>query len=320
MKKKVKLFTHTDADGMGCYLVLLEENVMTYQDLEYNNVEFLDYSNVEERINKYLDNKEYLQYDETYITDLSLSKELSNKINQIADISNVFKWVDHHESSLYAKDYDWAYIKTHVGGDTSTVRGISATLLLYEDIFKEIGSHTLFNCINDWDTWQWEGSIIEGLIKDIIDLFFILGYREFIKMYLYYDNDMQEMLHSEETRALLKIYRRDKKEYINRKLNTGFITEIEGLKVFIVFADKHISELGNTICNKNKDVDIAMIVNTDNMTVSYRTIKPNIDCSEFASKFLGGGHKSASGSQFTIELRNKLYKTLADNLKGYSKK
>lgn len=320
MKKKVKLFTHTDADGMGCYLVLLEENVMTYQDLEYNNVEFLDYSNVEERINKYLDNKEYLQYDETYITDLSLSKELSNKINQIADISNVFKWVDHHKSSLYAKDYDWAYIKTHVGGDTSTVRGISATLLLYEDIFKEIGSHTLFNCINDWDTWQWEGSIIEDLIKDIIDLFFILGYREFIKMYVYYDNNMQEMLHSEETRALLRIYRRDKKEYINRKLNSGFVTEIEGLKVFVVFSDKLASELGHAICNKNKEIDIAMIVNTDNMTVSYRTIKPNIDCSEFASKFFGGGHKAASGSQFTIELRNKLYKTLADNLKDYSKK
>ena len=90
--------------------------------------------------------------------------------------------------------------------------------------------------------------------------------------------------------------------------------------MFVVFSDKLASELGHAICNKNKEIDIAIIVNTDNMTVSYRTIKQNIDCSEFASKFLGGGHKAASGSQFTIELRNKLYKTLADNLKGYSKK
>ena len=90
--------------------------------------------------------------------------------------------------------------------------------------------------------------------------------------------------------------------------------------MFVVFSDKLASELGHAICNKNKEIDIAMIVSIDNMAVSYRTIKPNINCSEFASKFLGGGHKAASGSQFTIELRNKLYKTLADNLKGYSKK
>ena len=320
MKKRVKLFTHTDADGMGCYLVLLEEKEMTYQDLENNNVEFLDYTNVEERINKYLDNKEYLQYDETYITDLSLSKEISNRIDKITDKVHAFKWVDHHESSLYAKDYDWALIKTHIGGVTSTKRGICATMLLYGDVFKEIGPHCLFDSINDWDTWQWQGSIIEDLIKKVIDLFFILGNREFIKMYVDYDNDIYEMLHSEEARALLKIYRRDKEKYIDTKLNNGFITEIEGLKVFIVFADKHVSELGSTICNSNKEIDIAMMINIDNMTVSYRSAKQNVNCLEFASKFLGGGNKSAAGSQFTIELRNKLYKTLSDNLKDYSKK
>ena len=72
--------------------------------------------------------------------------------------------------------------------------------------------------------------------------------------------------------------------------------------------------------NSNKDIDIAMMINIDNMTVSYRSAKQNVNCLEFAYKFLGGGNKPAAGSQFTIELRNKLYKTLSDNLKDYSKK
>lgn len=69
----------------------------------------------------------------------------------------------------------------------------------------------------------------------------------------------------------------------------------------IVFADKYISELGNELCKLNKELDYIVIVNMSTRSVSYRTIKDNIDVGMIAKEHGGGGHPKAAGAKIKFD-------------------
>jgi len=48
----VKLFTHTDLDGIGCAIVAK----LAFPDV---NIEYCDYDNVNEKIKQYIETEEY---------------------------------------------------------------------------------------------------------------------------------------------------------------------------------------------------------------------------------------------------------------------
>lgn len=318
LKKETKLFTHTDLDGVGCFLVLIEQEIMYPADMMQNNVEFLNYNELEERISRYIDEQEYINYNKTYITDLSLSEELGNKINKLVEEGkHDFVWVDHHKTSLYAKDYNWTNIMTNVYNHITEEEGrpISATMILFNSFIDEVTPHLMFDCIDDWDTWQWVDSIIGDKAKKINDLLYILGREEFVRQYAsYYDCDAYELLRSPEMKLLLKVEAEKKKNYFKSKSASGVKTDLIGRKVFVALADQYISELGSYICEYNKDIDICILINIDGKNVSYRTGKKDIDCCEFAKNFGGGGHPAASGSQFTGQIQEEVYKNILDTV------
>ena len=74
----------------------------------------------------------------------------------------------------------------------------------------------------------------------------------------------------------------------------------------IVVADDYLSELGNELSERNPDLDfIAMIAGLS--TVSYRTVKRDIDLgNEVAIYYGGGGHPQSAGSQIPYELRKQI--------------
>ena len=311
LKKKTKLFTHTDLDGVGCFLVLLEQKIMWYRDIKEGNVEFINYNELEERLSKYINEQEYINYEQTYITDLSVSEELGNKINTLVkEGKHNFIWVDHHKTSLYAKEYNWTNITTNRYNKTLEQYGrpICATMLLFEMFIDNITPHLLFDCIDDWDTWAWKESIIGDKAKSINDLLYLLGIKDFIKKYEEYDYDIQEVLNSPEVKLLLNIDAKNKQEYFETKIKNGYKTNIFNHKVFVIFADKYISELGSYICESNKDIDMCILINLDKKSISYRTAKKDVDCCEFAKKVGGGGNKATSGSPFSDKIQQKIFK------------
>lgn len=85
--------------------------------------------------------------------------------------------------------------------------------------------------------------------------------------------------------------------------------EINGLTAGIVFAESNISELGNTMCENNPNIDFAMIISIDK-SISFRTVKDNVDVSGIAKSLNGGGHKKAAGSPITEEIKDRLIKEL----------
>ena len=68
----------------------------------------------------------------------------------------------------------------------------------------------------------------------------------------------------------------------------------------VVFADKYISELGNELCKLNRELDYIAIVNMSTRSVSYRTIKDDVDMGMISKKYGGGGHPKAAGSKFDV--------------------
>ena len=72
----IKLFTHTDLDGVGCEILgklAFEENI---------NIERCGYGNIDSKVEEIL--KDDNKYDKVFITDISVNKKIiSNIINFI---------------------------------------------------------------------------------------------------------------------------------------------------------------------------------------------------------------------------------------------
>ena len=80
----------------------------------------------------------------------------------------------------------------------------------------------------------------------------------------------------------------------------------------VVFADKYISELGNELCKLNRELDYIAIVNMSTRSVSYRTIKDDVDMGMIAKKYGGGGHPKAAGSKFDVYKLARFFDELLD--------
>ena len=93
--------------------------------------------------------------------------------------------------------------------------------------------------------------------------------------------------------------------------------EINKLKCGVVFAETNNSELGNYLSNKYPELDLIVLIDAS-ARVSYRTSRDDVDVSEFAALFGGGGHKRASGSQITEDNQLEFIKTYFKNVKRIS--
>ena len=61
--------------------------------------------------------------------------------------------------------------------------------------------------------------------------------------------------------------------------------------------------MGNYLSEIHPELDYIAMVDMSNGTVSYRTVKEDIDLGgEIAHSHGGGGHKKAAGSQFDISV------------------
>ena len=110
---------------------------------------------------------------------------------------------------------------------------------------------------------------------------------------------------------ILNIKQREIDNYIeekNKQLEFGILC---GHVFGYVFAENHISELGNKLCLMNTAMDFVAIINPGAKTVSYRTVKDGIHLgNDIAAKFGGGGHAKAAGSQFDANISANMMKSI----------
>lgn len=285
----IQLFTHTDLDGIGC-AVLAKFAFGNNVDIEYCN-----YDDIDSKVEEHFDSG--VEYD-CHITDISINEELAYKIN---DGDKNFQLLDHHATALGLNKFWWCTVKVENEDDIKT----SGTELYYKYL---INNGFLNECdvldrfvevVRNYDTWRWSTLGDDGIIcKQVNDLFYLYGRDKFINWCLaelHFDT-FPRLEYAD--KLVLEIEQNNIDNYVKKKNEQMLIMPLCGMTCGVVFAEKYFSELGNRLCQMRPEIDFVAMIDMSG-TVSYRTIKDNIDLGKDVAKlFGGGGHAKAAGSRF----------------------
>lgn len=301
-----KLFTHTDLDGIGC-AVLAKLAFGDAVDITYCN-----YDDINQKVRLYLNN---ITADECHITDISINEELAEEIDKTDEM--LIKLLDHHPTALNLNKFDWCEVKIENEEGIKT----SGTELYYKWLVKtgyledKLSYRIIVETIRDYDTWRWASKGELGLVsKQFNDLFHIYGTDKFIEWCLdkIETNETNlNVLFSEQDKLILLMKEKEIHDYIMTKNKELIIHDLCGYTCGFVFADRFVSELGNTLCKMNPEIDMVAMIDIVHNVISYRTIRGDIDLGKDIAKcFGGGGHPKAAGSQFDNSLKIKLIKDI----------
>lgn len=306
---KVKLFTHTDLDGVGCAIVarhVFGDSV----DIEYN-----EYNEINDKVIKFI-KEESDRYDKVFITDISVNENVAKVIDE--RIGDKIVLLDHHSTALWLNNYPWAMVKEFEGFEVNgytheQYRKASGTSLFYAYLNQNYGLSNellveLVEKIRRYDTWEWTTLYDDVHAKQLNDLLYIVGIKNFVNRFV--KNPSIELKDNE--KFLLNIEQERITNYIKNKAEELKRVNILKYNAGVVFAEQYTSELGNELAKQNPDLDFIVIINVGAKKVSYRGKKDDIDLGKDVAKvFGGGGHKKAAGSQIDEkvikELINKIF-------------
>lgn len=325
----IKLFTHTDLDGVGCailaYLAFGKENVA---------VEYCNYDDIDLRVSQFFIKGNPGEYDKVFITDISINENLAVAIDRYAK-SGLWQLFDHHQTALELNRYEWCNVLIKApdgpGLKTCGTELFGVYLLSNEGLVNRYNWITINNIlqfiaiVRDYDTWRWTTMGRDGIVsKYVNDLLDIYGREQFIdvmfaRIRMYTDADFpsitpDEFLLLEQRKEEIDRYVIQKKEQLIRA------RDIYGHLYGYVFAERFFSELGNRLCQMTPELDYVIMIDICNGKVSYRTTRDDLNLgTEIAHSYGGGGHAKAAGSTFDREyisglVVKKLFET--DEMKG----
>ena len=293
----IKLFTHTDLDGVSCEIL---GRIAFGEDID---VVRCGYGNIDDKVEEFINSDE--EYDKLFITDISVKKELADALNNVSDKVIL---LDHHKTALWLNEYPFALVQV----EDESVGKMCGAYLFYEYLKK---NHEEFNdtlalklfvkYVRMYDTWEWKEKYDNIIPKRLNDLMYMDGPNEFIDKMIYrLGNNLA--IFDDTDLMKLQIEQTYINSYIAQKNETLMVNDdlFPEYTVGITFADKYISELGNKLCELHPELDFVVLINMSTLTVSYRTVKDDLDLSDIAKRFGGGGHPKASGSRFDASIVN----------------
>lgn len=304
----IKLFTHTDLDGVGCailaYLAFGKDNV---------DVEFCNYDDIEAKVMAFCSSKYVSEitkdYDMIYITDISVKKETATYISNKFTLPEGINWklLDHHATAMYLNDFEWCIVEPTDMLDIEFKN--SGTWMFYLELFDKCVDRQYIKNIREfsdlvriYDTWKWRELGAYGLkAKTINDLMYIYGKELFIDWVINNICSSSRFPTFTETDQMILNLEKGKIERYIEKKDKEMILRADswGHLYGLIFAEQYISELGNRLCEMHHEIDYVAIVNAGAGTISYRTIRDDLDLgNEIAHSYGGGGHQKAAGSTF----------------------
>ncbi|TCN24919.1 DHH family phosphoesterase [Mesobacillus foraminis] len=292
------LFTHNDLDGVGCG-ILARLAYGNKAEIKYNSV-----GGLEHQLERFLERAAERAGDEDFlcITDLSVGKEMANKLTEYESEGKQLQLIDHHKTALYLNEFSWGEVTV----SDKEGRLASATSLFYEyllkrDLLQDSGGVGEFvELVRQYDTWEWDQNNNQKA-KQLNDLFFLVSIEEFEKRMVERLAQSSAFEFDDFESRLLQMEAEKIERYIRRKGREIIQTFIGNYCTGIVHAESYHSELGNELGKEHSHLDYIAILNLGGKKISYRTIHDNIDVSAIAGKFGGGGHAKASGSPMDKE-------------------
>ena len=309
----IKLFTHCDLDSLGAIICLK----LLQKEFEY--VQTKNPQDCSEKVKEFLESGEYINYKEILFSDISVNEEVAEMLNEVHKEGINVELYDHHKTALWLNKYKWATVQESLtlidinskerltcGSELFFVRYFFRKSNVSSKRFKALD--LIIEGIRAYDTWDWFND--EDLPRQVKEL----AYKLNTLYYYYFAEDFCNAIveHIENEDELLAIplewftvfdvLEKQKQSKIKQILKSARYSEdyLNGkkYKVAYVIAYDYASDLGSTILNQEeREVDIAVIWNPLNGSVSLRSKRPDVDVSSIAKSItdISGGHTNASG-------------------------
>lgn len=298
MNNKIKLFTHTDFDGVSCAIVAFK--VFGKKRVE---VTYCDYHDVNEKVNSFLEGS-LEEYSDVFITDISVNEEVARKLEHIHTEGLPVVLLDHHDVE-WLNEYSFGYVsQKHNDG-----RGTSGTTMLFEYLYEEglmdafmyetevAGLSEYAERVREYDTYDWKKILNDEEPNRYNNLFYFLGRDRWITKVMNCLDAHDSFFLSQDDRMILDILDEQVDAYIGEMSDNLMSFCVGKYQVGVVFGEQHISEVGNELHKMHPSLDLIAIINMKSRKVSYRTIREDIDAGKFARYFGGGGRQATAGSQ-----------------------
>lgn len=315
LRKRIKIFTHTDLDGIGSVVLA---TALPDVEIKYSSHNYL---NIDDAIIDFYESDEYLDYDEIFITDISVRK--LKAIDAIIEMRKSVEVLlfDHHETAKELNKYSWATVVPNGTQDKDTC----GTELFYRYLLEAYKNNDLVSDMlnntstiqyveltRSYDTWDW-AKTNNKQANDLNNLFSISKKYEFI-------NEMSDIIKynkdvfSVESESMLKAYQNIYEKYAYRKLKEVKHCHINGEVAGVVFAEDYQSALAHDMLDKIQIIDIAVLINPSTGQVSFRSREGGPDVRVIAEERNGGGHTNASGCYLGVDFLEKIEQTLCEEL------
>lgn len=285
----IHLFTHNDLDGVGCGILAklaFKEKVKVH----YNSVGSLNY-----QVADFME--EATPRHQIYITDLSVNEENAKKLDYfVKQQEGSVQFIDHHKTALHLNEYDWASVTVEYEDGRLT----SATSLFYEYLLEK-GLITqsepldeVVELIRQYDTWEWDQNN-NTKAKRLNDLLYMISIEDFEERMLQKLTSVAKFDFDDFETQILDMEEQKLERYLRKKRREIVQKPVDDKWVGIVHAESFLSELGNALGKENPHLDYIAMINMGSKRISLRTIHDDVDVSQVAGKFDGGGHAKASG-------------------------
>lgn len=305
---KVLIFSHkSDIDGMGGVVLA---------NLAFSHVDYVlcETFNLPTELTKYYTNNIIYDYDYIFVTDMWLEEPLLSKVANDPKLVGKFWLFDHHKSALKGNNsYNFITVKI------SNEQGLcSGTSLFYDYLVSNNYLDKTNLCISafsentrKYDTWEWATIYHEETPHDLSLLFDVVGAHNYINLMtkklkrnatFKFTKSETMMIKAKKLQISEKLVEYSKKIYYQTILN---------LKAGIIFIDyEYRNDLAEYLRVNHFDLDFAMLIALDYGTISYRSIKDNVNVRLIAEHFGGRGHDVAASSPITNELKEQLINIL----------
>ncbi|CAH0345220.1 oligoribonuclease [Bacillus sp. CECT 9360] len=287
-----RLLSHNDLDGVSCGILAklaLKDKV---------NVSYHSISGLNHQVEVFFEKGN--QDIELYITDISVDEDNEKRISEFVTAGGKVKLIDHHKSAEHLNQYQWASITVM----QSDGKQASATSLFYEYLLQNnllVRSSILDDFVEhvrQYDTWDWDKND-NFTAKRLNDLFSMISIDEFEAKLIKKLTENTVFSFDEIEQKLLEVEEDRVERYIHRKKREVYQMSIGNHLAGIVHAESYHSELGNELSKEFPYLDYIAMVMVGSKRISLRTIHDEVDVSEVAANYDGGGHQKASGCNLT---------------------
>jgi len=277
------ILTHSDFDGISAGII----GKVVYPNAK---VEFCNYDDINEKV------LEYLGKDVIFITDISVNEEVAEKIEKNnSEYNDCALLFDHHKTAKWLTKYNWVIFADDKCGAKVFYEWLLDYCIntdLHDKADKLVKYVDLVTYTQDYDLWIHK----YPLSKKLNMLAYEYGFDRFINRFL--DNPNCTLSRTEE--LILELANERKMKFIEeQKKNMKLYKDNQNKNVAVFLSIQHTGEVRDYINDDN--IDYYLFFSLNKGIASLRT-KGEVDCSEVAKKFGGGGHMKAAGFQFKFDL------------------